>query len=551
MQDAPPAKLVASPDIEKKAKQARERFALPNSTLPRNIRSLPRWSTTRGDALYDYLVKNLPPMPWTQALLERDRVVHPKMQAYAQQAKDTVSELERRKAAGGDEKPVVVFLAASGGDGAKRLRKELERSPTLAVDDVTMRCSDILPGQDNSSNPTVDGLDGHGNSPYATGTAHVAIAESAFFNLELTKIIVDDMMRVVTPGGLVLLWSHYQHLPNLTPWLWAWLKSGGLRLEAVRVLGSDQPDNLSDAYNLSFVLRCTSEEAAGGVLSGAKLMKSVIGLGGAGAEVAAAAAPTGSPDHMIGGRIAALKELLGGQLELWLHHEELCDGHVNDHRSLVAFLSLIATGALLLQSCFPHLLGDEANRLRLHGLARQHDTNVLLVLLAEGLTEGADGTALLLEMGRRQLAQRSAALAHAGDSKTAARAALECQADLVELLEAAGAPKTMDEKIRAGVYVTIPGDKLVPKVGEGGSGVAARVDLQKPIPHSSAIVVVMPESLTKTGPKSNGITVEDVLRALIRVAVESLALLALGGAPAFRGNRMAGTLHQDPHAGGT
>jgi hypothetical protein len=126
MQDAPPAKLVASPDIEKKAKKARERFALPNSTLPRNIRSLPRWSTERGDALYDYLVKNLPPMPWTQALLERDRVVHPKMQAYAQQAKDTVSELERRKAAGGDEKPVVVFLAASGGDGARRLREELE-----------------------------------------------------------------------------------------------------------------------------------------------------------------------------------------------------------------------------------------------------------------------------------------------------------------------------------------------------------------------------------------------------------------------------------------
>ena len=29
------------------------------------------------------------------------------------------------------------------------------------------------------------------------------------------------------------------------------------------------------------------------------------------------------------------------------------------------------------------------------------------------------------------------------------------------------------------------------------------------------------------------------------------ALLALGGASAFRGNRMAGTLHQDPHAGGT
>jgi hypothetical protein len=176
---------------------------------------------------------------------------------------------------------------------------------------------------------------------------------------------------------------------------------------------------------------------------------------------------------------------------------------------------------------------------------------VLLVVLGEGLTEGADGTALLLEMGRRQLAQRSAALAHAGDSKTAARAALECQADLVELLEAAGAPKTMDEKIRAGVYVTIPGDKLVPKVGEGGSGVAARVDRQKPIPHSSAIVVVMPESLTKTGPKSKVITAEDVRLSLLRVAVESLVVLALGGAPAFRGNRMAGTLHQDPHAGGT
>ena len=549
MQDAPPAK--ASAAIEKKAKKARERFAMPNSTLPRDIRKLVRWTPARGIALYEHLKENLPPMDLAQALLERDRVVHPNMQAYRRQAEHTVSELTRLKAAGGDEKPVVVFFAASGGDGPRRLREELERSGTLAVDGVTMRCCDILPGQDNSSNPTVDGLDGHGNSPYADRSAHVVIAQSCFFSPELTKIIVDDMMRVVMPGGLVLLWSHYQHLHNLTPWLWAWLKSGGLRLEDVRVLGSDQPDNLSDAYNLSFVLRCTSEEAAGGVLSGAKLMKSVIGLGGAGAEVAAAAAPTGSPDHMIGGRIAALKELLGGQLELWLQYEELCDGHVNDHRSLVAFLSLIATGALLLQSCFPHLLGDEANRLRLHELARQHDTTVLLVLLAEGLTEGADGTALLLEMGRRQLAQRSAALAHAGDSKTAARAALECQADLVELLEAAGAPKTMDEKIRAGVYVTIPGDKLVPKVGEGGSGVAARVDLQKPIPHSSAIVVVMPESLTKTGPKSNGITAEDVLRALIRVAVESLALLALGGASAFRGNRMAGTLHQDPHAGGT
>jgi hypothetical protein len=300
-------------------------------------------------------------------------------------------------------------------------------------------------------------------------------------------------------------------------------------------------------------LQRTSGEAAGGVLSGAKLMKSVIGLGGAGAEVAAAAAPTGSPDHMIGGRIAALKELLGGQLELWLHHEELCDGHVNDQRSLVAFLSLIATGALLLQFCFQHLLGDEANRLRLHGLARQHDTTVLLVVLAEGLTEGADGTALLLEMGRRQLAQRSAALAHAGDSETAARAALERQADVVALLKAAGAPKKMDKNVRAGVYVTVPSGKKepVPKVGEGGSGVANRVEQQKPIPHSSAIVFVMPKFLTKTGPNSPMITAEDVNLALLRGAAESLVLLALGGAPAFRGNRMAGSPHTDPHAGGT
>jgi hypothetical protein len=279
-------------------------------------------------------------------------------------------------------------------------------------------------------------------------------------------------------------------------------------------------------------------------------MRSVIGLGGAGAKAAADAAGTGSD---IGGRIAKLKELLGGQLELWLQYEELCDGHVNDQRSLVAFLALIATGALLLESCFQHLLGDEANRRRLHGLARQHDTTVLLVLLAEGLPERTDGTALLLEMGQRQLEQRSADLAHAGNSKTAALAALECQADLVGLLKAAGAPKKMDENVRAGVYVTIPGNKAepLPKVGEGGSGVANRVDLQKPIPHSSAIMVVMPESLTKPGPKSTVITAEDVLLSLIRVAVESLVLLALGGAPAFRGNRMAGTLHQDPHAGGT
>jgi hypothetical protein len=466
-----------------------------------------------------------------------------------------VAELERLQAAGGDvgRKFVVAFFAASGCDGAEELRKELERSSTLSVGDVTVRCSDILPGQDTSSNPTVDGLDGHGNSPYAARSADVVIVESAFFNPELTAIILDDMVRVVKFDGLVLVWSHHQHLQNLTPWLLAWLKSGGLCLEDVGVLGSDKADDLAHAYNFDFRLRRKSEEAAGGVLplSGVELMRNVIGLGDAGAQVAAAAAPTGSADDKIGGRIAKLKELLGGQLGLWLQYEELCDGHVNDQRSLVAFLSLIATGALLLQSCFPHLLGDEANRLRLHELATKHDTTVLLVLLAEGLTERADGTALLLEMGQSQLEQRSAALKRAGDSKTAARAALECQADLVELLEAAGAPKTMDEKIRAGVYVTIPGDKLVPKVGEGGSGVAARVDLQKPIPHSSAIVVVMPESLTKTGPKSNGITAEDVLRALIRVAVESLALLALGGASAFDGNRMAGTLHQDPVAGGT
>ena len=178
---------------------------------------------------------------------------------------------------------------------------------------------------------------------------------------------------------------------------------------------------------------------------------------------------------------------------------------------------------------------------------------MLLVLLAEGLTEGADDTALLLEMGRRQLEQRRAALVHAGDSKTDALVALEREADLVGLLEAVGAPETMDKKVKAGVYVTIPGDKSVqaPKVGEGGSGVANRVDLQKPIPHSSAIMVVMPESLTKSGPKSTVITAEDVLLSLIRVAAESLVLLALGGAPAFGGNRMAGTLHQDPVAGGT
>ena len=111
----------------------------------------------------------------------------------------------------------------------------------------------------------------------------------------------------------------------------------------------------------------------------------------------------------------------------------------------------------------------------------------------------------------------------------------------------------MDTTVRAGVYVTIPGDKAVPlpKVGEGGSGVAARLDLQKPIPHSSAIVVVMPESLTRAGPKSTVITAEDVLRSLTRGAAESLVLLALGGAPAFDGNRMAGSPHTDPVAAGT
>ena len=57
-----------------------------------------------------------------EALLKRDRVVHPGMLAYDAQAEHTVSELERRTAAGvSDEKLVVVFFAASGGDGAERL----------------------------------------------------------------------------------------------------------------------------------------------------------------------------------------------------------------------------------------------------------------------------------------------------------------------------------------------------------------------------------------------------------------------------------------------
>jgi hypothetical protein len=553
MQDAPPGKPVASAAIERDAKQARELFAKPNSTLPDDIRELKRWSKERGDALYKHLVENLPPMDLVRALLERDRKVHPNMQAYDEQAKDAVSRLERLQTAGvSDEKPVVVFFAASGCDGPKRLREELDRSRTLSVDGVTVRCSDILPGQDPSSNPTVDGLDGHGNSPYTDGSAAIAIAESAFFNSELTARMVGDMMRVVRPGGVVLLWSHNKHLHNLTPWLFAQLHCGQVFLEDARVLGSDELDDLANAYNLSFRLRRTSKVAAGDVLSGAELMRSVIGLGGAGAKAAADAAGTASPDHMIGQRIAGLKELLDGQLKLWLRYEELCGGHVNDQRSLVAFLSLIATGALLLESCFQDLLGDEANRLRLHGLAMQHDTTVLLVLLAEGLTEGADGTALLPAMGRRQLEQRCAALALAGDSKTAALVALERQADLVGLLEAVGAPEEMDKKVKAGVYVTIPGDKPVqaPKVGEGGSGVAHRVKLQQPIQGSSAIMFVMPQSLTATGPESR-VTAEGVIFALIRVALESLALLLLGGAPAFPGNRMAGTLHEDPVAGGT
>jgi hypothetical protein len=555
MQDAPPAKLEASAAIERDAKKARQLFAKPNRTLPDDIRELGRWTPERGDALYKDLVENLPSMDLVRALLERDREVHPNMQAYVEQAKHTVAELERLKAAGGDgeRKFLVVFLAASGCDGAEQLREELERSPTLSVDDVRVLCSDIMPDQDLSSNYAVDGLDGHGRTSYAAGIADVAIVQSAFFNSELSDKTVGDLMRVVRHGGVVLLWSHDKLLQNVTPWIWAQLNCGGLCLEDVRVLGSDAPDDLAHAYNFDFQLRRTSEVAAGGELpplSGAGLMRSVIGLGGAGAKAAADAAGTGSD---IGGRIAKLKELLGGQLKLWLAYEALRGGHVNDQRSLVAFLSLIATGALLLESCFQHLLGDEANRLRLHGLARQHDTTVLLVLLAEGLPERADGTALLLEMGQSQLEQRSADLAHAGNSKTAALAALECQADLVGLLKAAGAPKKMDENVRAGVYVTIPGNKAepLPKVGEGGSGVANRVDLQKPIPHSSAIMVVMPESLTKSGPKSTVITAEDVLRSLTRGAAESLVLLALGGASAFDGNRMAGSPHTDPVAAGT
>ena len=106
----------------------------------------------------------------------------------------------------------------------------------------------------------------------------------------------------------------------------------------------------------------------------------------------------------------------------------------------------------------------------------------------------------------------------------------------------------MDTTVRAGVYVTIPGDKAVPlpKVGEGGSGVAHRVKLQQPIQGSSAIMFVMPQSLTATGPESR-VTAEGVIFALIRVALESLALLLLGGAPAFASGCVIAPSCVSPH----
>ena len=52
MQDAPRAKPVASAAIEKLATKAREGFAMPNSTLPDDIRQLGRWTPKRGAALY-------------------------------------------------------------------------------------------------------------------------------------------------------------------------------------------------------------------------------------------------------------------------------------------------------------------------------------------------------------------------------------------------------------------------------------------------------------------------------------------------------------------
>ena len=142
------------------------------------------------------------------------------MLAYAEQAKHAVSELGRLRAAGGDRKQklVVVFLAASGGDGAKALHAELGRSPTLSADDVTVLCSDLIPGQDPSSGIRIDGLDGHGHSPYERGSADIVIGESAYFNSELTSIQVEDMMRLLKPGGLLLLWMHHQHVQNMTPW---------------------------------------------------------------------------------------------------------------------------------------------------------------------------------------------------------------------------------------------------------------------------------------------------------------------------------------------
>jgi hypothetical protein len=118
MQDAPPAKLKAPAAVERDAKKARQLFAKPNRTLPGDIRGLKRWSEERGDALYKDLVENLPSMDLVRALLERDREVHPNMQAYVEQSKRTVAELARRKAAAGDgeRKFIVVFLAASGCD---------------------------------------------------------------------------------------------------------------------------------------------------------------------------------------------------------------------------------------------------------------------------------------------------------------------------------------------------------------------------------------------------------------------------------------------------
>jgi len=526
---------------EKGAAKARSFFAVRPSKrpLPANP-SPPPFSGNRIEADSHHLAGNKPTLALSSALLERDRIVHHKIvyELLAKRTIDCVLELEKR----GATTATVVHLAAAGGDGAREFLEQWQAEPRTV--EIELKASDLVPGQDSSSPVKVVGLDGRLLSPFAPGSAQVVNAQNCFYSAHVCFRQIEDMLRLLEPGGCGIISVHGTQLHKIAPALLRALRGGQVSFVSSEWHGTDRQE--PDGYNANLLLNLRRTDApinSGG--TGILLCRGILGLGSPAASASSSsssssssfsssssssgAAAAGAGAGGVLSTVQRLKLVTEKQLGFALEHERLCikvrGKEADSPKDLTTLHGYVAFAEVLLMSPNAKDLLDADFYDDIVRIAEDEQTSLFNALMSKTITTAG------LKVAEAALRAREAALQTATTDKDRL-AVLEADIGVADLIDGCDLEDQDLPLPAAGTYAMGTRGKkqlgdYLSKAGVGGnreSKLPKRIAAQKP--NRFIVFTALPEDLAWRKDESEE---KRLLRESVLDAAECYTALHLGG----------------------